>query len=224
VQVALLGGRERVDPPDLGDLEPEQRRRRRARRLLGRVPRALPRDQRPARGEQRRGVLGEDGERGDRPRGHDVVPAVPLGPVLGPVADDLSVAQAGRRHRPLEERALAAEALDEGDARAGQRRREDEPGEPGAGAEVGDDARLADRGELEPGQRVGDVDIDAGRGLADRRRRRRVPGDEVQHRAERPGEPLRRPVRGEDRGQAVMDVGGGHGRRVSGRSSRDRKT
>ena len=83
-----------------------------------------------------------------------------VAPGLGARMDDVGVADAAGRDRTLDERALAAVALDQRDLRAGERDREREAREPGAGAEVGDRRRPPGPAELERDERIGEVVVE----------------------------------------------------------------
>ena len=67
----------------------------------------------------------------------------------------------------------------------GQRDRERQAGEAGAGADIGDPLRVAEVGELEAGEAVGDVDLPALVGLDDRADRCPLLGEELENRAQR---------------------------------------
>ena len=172
----MIGPREGLDGPDLARLEPELAAARAPSASSRRVAQPLYATSVPPCDEQRRGVLGQDVERRDRADGDDVDSAHPVAPLLGPRADDLDVAQPDLLDRALEERALAPEALDERDLRAGERGREDEAGEAGAGAEVGDPAGGAHDVELERASESARCAFTATLRLADGRRRGLVLG------------------------------------------------
>ena len=85
----------------------------------------------------------------------------------------------GGLDRAADELALARDRLDQVDLGLGQRRGEDDAGEAGPRADVGDPPRGAD--ELEPGERVGDVDA-PGVGVADGAERGGVGSEQLEHR------------------------------------------
>ena len=111
----------RCGPPRWG--EAEQLRSARAGLRLEFRHLALPGDERAADPQERRGVLAEDGQRGQRARRHEVVTAGSGRPVLGPGADDMGIGHTGVRAETFEERAFPRDALDERPWRRGERRR-----------------------------------------------------------------------------------------------------
>jgi hypothetical protein len=186
--VPLLCRLERLYPADLARFETQLARSGGRRPLLLRVASALPRDERAADTEQRCRVLGDHGQRRESPRRHQVIRRRPL---LRPATDDCGVPQAGCGDRALHERALAPDALDEGDPCSRQGRGEREAGEPRAGAQIRDGRGAADDVELEGRERVRHVHVDAALRLPDRRRRRVVLRHEREDRRQRggPGRP-----------------------------------
>ena len=147
--------------------------RRRAPRLLARVAPALPGDERAALAQQRRRVLEQDVQAREGPRRDDVAGrrGLPPRPPPGRVTTSTFVEPQLLR-RLLEELRLLADALDEDDARLRARERQHETREAGAGPEVGDRRRRrAASSSSQARERVGDVDLDAGRRVADRRQR-----------------------------------------------------
>lgn len=181
----MLRLRERVHLANLSRLKPDGLRGGPPRRLLGRVAPALPRHERPALRQEGRGVLDQDGQRGEGPGAHEIESA--LVPLLGADPDRSGVRGARRRHGALKERALARGALDERDGGTGHGEREGDPREACTAAEVTDAARSANRPELQGDQRVRDVRVEGRRGVADRRRRLGVVADELEQRSETGG-------------------------------------
>lgn len=98
----------------------------------------------------------------------------------------LYVLEPGYRRGPPHEVALLADAVDEAHLGAGQGGREHQAGEPGACAHVGDHTGIAHRREPQPGERVGDMRLDAASGIGHRGRRHGVAFHRVQQCAELP--------------------------------------
>ena len=108
--------------------------------------------------------------------------ACPFRPGLRARVDDIHVAEPQLARRPLEERALPPDALDERDPRLRQRDRQGQPWESAPRAEIGKVSCISDRVDLERDERIRDVDVNAPFGLADRRDGRRFGCDEVEKR------------------------------------------
>ena len=78
---------------------------------------ALPRDEAPAVGQQRCGVLAQHRERGDRAGRHEVVPPESVRPALGAVVDHRDVGEPDLLGSPQEIAAMTRGGLDEEDLR-----------------------------------------------------------------------------------------------------------
>ena len=137
---AALGAAERRDGPNRLLAHAELcRGGRGVRRLFGR-DRALPGDQHALVAQQRRGVLDQHGQRRERARADHVASTQAVLPLLRARPHDLGVVQVHLARGGAQERALAADRLDEDDVGRRQRRGEHQPGQPRPGAEVGDEA------------------------------------------------------------------------------------
>ena len=106
------------------------------------------------------------------------------GPRFGAGGDDRDVGQAQIADDALEERALARDTLDEGDARVRQRDCQREAGKPRPRAEIGDPSRLTHDVELERDEGVRDVHVDAALRVPDGGNGSRFGRDEVEERGE----------------------------------------
>ena len=115
---------------------------------------------RPARREQRGGVLEHHWERPQCPRGHQASGFPPFLPGLRATADDFDVLEARRGRRPGDEVRLPSGALDGGDSGDRERRRQGKGRKPGSGAEIGDAAGRSHLPKLQRNERVGEVDVD----------------------------------------------------------------
>lgn len=157
-----------------GPFHPQLRARLRGGRLGFRRTPPSPRHQSASHGQQRSRILGRHLEGRYGPRRHDVVDSPSGSSRLGPVMYDLDIRQAARRDGTLEERALSRCALqqDEGDPR--QRDGQGHAGQPRTGAQVKDALRGANLGEIQGDQRVGQVIVEGGNRVADRRRSERI--------------------------------------------------
>ena len=103
-----------------------------------RVAAATPRDERAADMQQRGGILGNDGQWCQSTR-NDYVASIQAGPPqLDTFADHFDVVELALGHRAPEELTLALVALDQPEPASGQRDRERQAGEAGAGTQVGD--------------------------------------------------------------------------------------
>lgn len=135
--------------PRSGRLEPEFDGRTSCRTLSLEVTSTSPHDERPAHGQQRRRVLRHHRERRQRASEDEIPGSESIRPLLYPGVHHMGGPDPGGGDRPLEEGGAASVGLDQGDARLGQRDREREPGEPGAGSQVSNGARAANFVELE---------------------------------------------------------------------------
>ena len=108
-----------------------------------------------------------------------------------------------------DEGGLAGDRLDQVDARLGQRHGQDEAGEAGSGSYVGDPAGLAQLGDLEAGQAVGDMDL-PGAVVGDRADRGALLGEKRE-------DGLQGPALGRAQGRRRI---GGHWCAIGGRAAR----
>jgi hypothetical protein len=100
-------------------LEPELRRGTPARARFIVVDGTLVGDELTPADQERRRVFAQDRQRGKGARGHEVVAAEALGPVLRARVNDLGVGEAGRCDRAREVAAAATRALDQRNLRPG---------------------------------------------------------------------------------------------------------
>ena len=158
--------------------------------LLFPAPPPLPADEDAAGVQERRGELGEGAEPADGAGGDGVIGLTAggagAGPVLGAGIYRTCIRDSTSRCGAVDELALAGDRLDQIDLRVGEHRREDEPREPGAGADVGDPPRGRELGEAEAAEAVGDVDDPGALGLDHGARRGRIGGEQRDHRLELP--------------------------------------
>ena len=153
--------------------------------LLGRDPRALPGDEDAADAEQRSRVFAEDGKGRERPGGGGVV----RGGIRA--AAEFLGAKWNGSNAPFEARcggealddlALPASGLDQVDASSWKGRREDQAREAGAGPQVDDASGRTQPLDCEPGEAVGDVQIQLLGGASDGGRRIRLRGESLKER------------------------------------------
>ena len=137
---------------------PTRGRRAGGHLLARRVAAAAPGHERAANLEQRRGVLDDDLERGQRPRGNEVERLDAVRPGLGAGMDDAGIGHVTLHDRALQERGLASRALDQRDVRIRQRDRQRQARNAGPGAEVGQRSASAGpaRARAQPARRRGD--------------------------------------------------------------------
>jgi hypothetical protein len=124
-----------------------------------------------------------------------------LRPLLDPAAHPASVLQARGPRQALAHLGLAGGALDQVDLGGRQGRREREPGEAGARADVGDEPRRPQLRHLEPGEAVGDVLVESARLLPDRGGRVGLRGERLQQGGKPSRRLTRQPVAPRQRGQ-----------------------
>ena len=132
---------------------------------------------------RRRGLLTAMMRR-QRPSDNDIAPPQAGSPLLCTRVHDGRVADFAARDGELEKGALPARALDECNRRLGQRQRQGNPGQPGAGAEVGDLRGSAHRLELQRDERVGEMAIDDHPGLSHGGGGERMLGEQSRERRE----------------------------------------
>src|SRR5919206_1474355 len=157
----------RLDRADLRRREAQVRGCEPAGLGLGGIEVPLPGHEDALVAQQRRSVLAEHGQRGERPGRHDVLGAEPVPPFLRARVNHRDVHEPRRLDRALEVASGAAGTLDERDVAVGKRRCEREPGPPRAGAEVREPVCGADLLELQRDERVGDVAVDSFGRVAD---------------------------------------------------------
>jgi hypothetical protein len=174
--MAVARALEGFDAPHLGGLKPELSGGSGTSPFLRLVPDALPGHEAAGRIEERRGVLHEHGERGERSCGHEVVGLTTRAgpPLLGPSGYRVRIREPCGASEPLDHLALTPGRLHQIHARARQRRRQHQAGETRAGADVRDRSCVPHLFELEPAETVGDVLPQRVIRIADGRRRVRL--------------------------------------------------
>ncbi len=132
----------------------------------------LPSDEHPALAEQWRCVFTEDRQRGERARRHDIASPEAIAPFLHPSPDYFRVVDPHRRRGGPHELALALSRIDQDHSCARKDGGEHKTRNAGTSAQVSDHGGFTNLGDLESGERVGDVDV--GGALRRVRGRRRV--------------------------------------------------
>ena len=181
VQMAVAAAGVGADVADLERLHRQLAGRALELGLLAGVAAALPRDERAAVAQQRRRELGQRRQAADGARGDGVVGLAALagGQRLGALGEHARVGDARGVGGAAHEVALARDRLDQVDARVREGGGEDEAGEAGAGADVGDAPSARELGELEAREAVCHVDTPRALGIAHRARRGRVGGEHL---------------------------------------------
>jgi hypothetical protein len=211
------GALERRDGPRLQLPHPQRGRRCTAVGLLCAIASTLPGNEGAAYREQWGRILDNDRERGQRPRGHEVMRPDPLRPSLSPGLDRLGVCELQALDRPPQEGDLPTDALYESDAHIGKRDREHEPRKPTTRAEIGDPPRTPHLGQFEGDQRVSHVHVNALRRIPHRRDRARLRGHEIKEQRQLVGGRRLQAVPVSELREPVRDLGHGHGGMEAGR-------
>jgi len=198
--MAFPGGAEGRDGACLGCLHPQHSRGRTPVGLLGAITSALPGNEGPAHGQERRRILDEDRQRSESAGGHEVVRTDALRPVLGPGLDRLDVDELQALDGAAQERDLPTDALHGRHARIRKRDRQHQPRKPAPRAEIGDPPRIPDLGQLERDERVRDMRVHPLRWIPNRGDRAALGRDKLQQQRQ----PIRR---SRPQAVAVSEVG-----------------
>lgn len=150
---AGIGG----DPVDLIDSHAQLGRGARRSALRTQFSAPAPRDQRSAATQEGCGVLDNHLQGAYRAGRRKLAATGPGRPGLGPGVYDRDVPDPAPRGNLLDERALAARGLEQHHLGLGTRDSEYQAGEPGAGANVHESARIRERRKVQRHQRVGEM-------------------------------------------------------------------
>jgi hypothetical protein len=206
------GALERPDGPRLELPHPQRGRRCTAVGLLCAITSTLPGNEGAAYREQRGRILDEDRERGQRPRGHEVMRPDPLPPSLSPGLDRLGVRKLQALDGSPQEGGLPTDALYESDAPIGKRDREHEPRKPTTRPKIGDSPRTPHLGQFEGDERISHVQVDTLRRIPHRRDRARLRGHEIKEQRQPVGGRRLQAVPVSELREPVRDLRGhGHG-------------
>jgi hypothetical protein len=212
------GALEGRDGPRLELTHPQPSRRCITVGLLRVIASPLPGNEGAADREKRGRVFDEDGERGQRPRSHEVMRTDPLRPSLSPGLDGLGVRKLQALDRTPHEGDLPTNALHQGHTRIGKRDRQHEPRKPTTRPKICDPPRTPHLGQLEGDERIRHMHVNTLRRIPHRRDRTRLVGHELEQQRETIHGRGRQAVALRELGETDCDLGEhGHGGMEAGR-------